>query len=254
MRNLFLIAVIPGLVMLMMSCASTTTPSAAVDKTKMSEGYLTRGYAYLEAEKFELALTEFHRSLVENPKNKWAHYYLGVTSDKLGKLADAEKHYSEAIDIDSSFSEAYNALGVVYSKQQKWKEAIKNFQRALENKLYSTRYIPYLNMGDAYMSQRDYDRAIDAYREAKRYEKIDFIIIKLGEALFEGGKVKDAVREFQEATAMYPANPLARYKLAVALLKNGNKSAAVAEFKKAAELAPGSEIARMANDYLKTLR
>lgn len=243
---------IPVLLCCLVACATTSEPQ--VGKTKMSEGYLTRGYAYLEADKFELALTEFHRSLQENPQNKWAFYYLGVTSDKLGKLDDAEKYYSEAIDIDSGFSEAYNALGVVYSKQKKWKEAIKNFQKALENKLYSTRYIPYLNMGDVYMNQPDYERAVEAYREAKRYEKIDFIIIKLGEALFEGGKVKDAIREFQEATAMSPANPLARYKLAVALLKDGNKSAAIAEFKKAAELAPGSEIAQKANDYLKTLR
>jgi Tfp pilus assembly protein PilF len=244
---------IPVLLCCFTACAATTSEHT-VGKTKMSEGYLTRGYAYLEADKYELALTEFYRSLQENPQNKWAFYYLGVTSDKLGKLDDAEKYYSEAIDIDSDFSEAYNALGVVYSKQKKWKEAIKNFQKALENKLYSTRYIPYLNMGDVYMSQPDYEKAVEAYREAKRYEKIDFIIIKLGEALFEGGKVKDAIREFQEATAMSPANPLARYKLAVALLKDGNKSAAIAEFKKAAELAPRSEIAQKANDYLKTLR
>lgn len=249
MKNVFL-----AMVLLAAVAACTATASHPVDKTKMSEGYLTRGYAYLEGDKVELALTEFHRSLQENPKNKWAYYYLGVTSDKLGKLDDAEKYYSEAIDIDSNFSEAYNALGVVYSKQQKWKEAVKNFRMALENNLYSTRYIPYLNMGDAYMNQRDYEKAVEAYRESKRYEKIDFIIIKLGEALLEAGKTKDAIREFQEASAMSPANPLVRYRLAVAHLKDGNRSAAVAEFKKAAELAPKSEIAQKANEYLKTLR
>ncbi len=238
---------------LMPACATTSDPPA-VDKTKMSEGYMTRGYAYLEVGRHELALTEFQRSLQENPDNKWANYYLGVTYDKLGKPVEAEKYYSDAIDIDSGFSEAYNALGVVYSKQQKWKDAIKNFQKALENKLYSTRYIPYVNMGDVYMNQGDYPKAVAAYTESKRYEKIDFIIIKLGEALFENGKTKDAIKEFQEASAMSPANPLARYRLAVAYLKDGNKKAAVAEFKKAADLAPGTEIALKANDYLKTLR
>lgn len=235
------------------ACATTNTPQA-VDKKKMSEGYTTRGYAYLEVGRHELALTEFQRSLQENPDNKWAHYYLGVTYDKLGKPAEAEKYYSEAIDIDSDFSEAYNALGVVYSKQQKWKDAIRNFQKALDNKLYSTRYIPYLNMGDVYMSQGNHQKAVEAYTESKRYEKIDFIIIKLGEALFESGKTKDAIREFQEVIAMSPTNPLARYRLAVAYLKDGNRNAALAEFKKTVELAPGTEIALKANDYLKTLR
>lgn len=235
------------------ACATTSQPPV-MDKTKMSEGYTTRGYAYLEAGRHELALTEFQRSIQENPDNKWAHYYLGITYDKLGKLEDAEKYYSDAIDIDPDFSEAYNARGVIYSKQKMWKNAIRDFEKTLENKLYSTRYIPYLNMGDLYMNKGDYPKAVEAYRESKRYEKIDFIIIKLGEALFESGRTKDAIGEFQEVLVMSPANPLARYRLAIAYLKDGNKTAAATEFKKAADLAPGSEIALKANDYLKTLR
>lgn len=233
-------------------CASTPVP--AVDSTKMSEGYMTQGYAYLEAGKNELALSEFHRSIQENPKNKWAHYYLGVTNDRLGKLKEAEEFYREGVEIDSSFSEAYNALGVVYSKQQKWTEALKNFTKALQNPLYSTRYIPHLNMGDVYMSMKNYSKAIEAYGESKRFEKLDFTILKLGEAYLEAGRVDDAIREFKEASSMSPMNAIARYRLAVAYVKKGSKHLAIAEFKRAVELAPGSEVARMSNDYLKTLR
>lgn len=248
-RPILIVAVI-----LLVSACATTDNKPGVDKVKLSEGYMTRGYAYLEVGNHELAITEFHRSLQENADNKWANYYLGITYDKLGKPVEAEQYYSEAIDIDSHFSEAYNALGVVYSKQKKWKEALRNFKKALENKLYSTRYLPYLNMGDVYMSQGEYTKAVEAYGESKRYEKIDFIIIKLGEALLESGKTKDAIKEFQEATTMSPSNPLARYRLAIAYLKDGNKGGAIVEFRKAAALAPGSEIALKSEDYLKTLR
>jgi pentatricopeptide repeat protein len=142
----------------------------------------------------------------------------------------------------------------VYSRQQKWKEALKCFNKALENKLYPTPHVPYLNIGRLYMAQKDYDKAVDAYREAKRYANQDFIIYELGTALFEAGRVKEALSEFQEGVGLAPQNANLRYSLALALLKDGNKKAALAEFKKTSELAPGSDIAQKAKDYIHTLR
>lgn len=179
---------------------------------------------------------------------------LGIISSDQGKLDEAIKYYKEAIDRDPIYSEAYNALGTVYSRQKKWKEALKFFNKALENKLYPTPHVPYLNIGRLYMAQKDYDKAIDAYREAKRYANQDFIIYELGTALFEAGKTKEALSEFREGVAMAPQNANLRYSLAVALLKDGNKKAALSEFKKTSELAPGSDLAQKAKDYIHTLR
>ncbi len=232
-------------------CAST---AGQVDKTKMAEGYYMKGLSHLEHKNLEMALVEFQKAVRTDKNNKWAYYGLGLISDMQGKLDDAEKYYQEAIDIDSDFSEARNALGVVYFKQQKWKEALKSFKRALENKLYTTPHLPYLNMGDLYMAQKDYEKAIESYRESKRFVNQDLIILKLGTALFEAGRVKEAISEFREGVALAPNNSAMRYELAVALLKDGNKKAALEEFKKVAELAPGTELAQKARDYMKTLR
>ena len=259
MNKIILIAVMLGT---LTACASTTKQqqqaeppvSAPIDRTKISEGYLQKGIAYFQAEKYELALSEMHKSVKENTKNKDAYQALGVTYFKLGKLDEAEKYYREAIDIDDTYSDAYNGLGVVYSLQQKWKDAQKNFLKALDNKMYPGRAMVYSNMGDMFMNQKEPVKAAESYRESKRYEKIDFIIIKLGDALLESGKPKDAIKEYQEAASMSLGNPLFRYKLAIAFLKDGNKTAAVAEFNKVIELAPASENAKQARDYLRTLR
>ncbi len=249
MRRLFLIMFLPCCIA---ACATTHPP--AVDKSKMAEGYFMKGLSYFQANNYELAFVEFQRAIQTDDKNKQAYYYLGIVSDRQGKFAEAEKYFKEALDIDSDYSEAYNMLGVISSRQQKWKEAKKYYYKALENKLYTTPHIPHLNLGHMYMEQRDYERAVDAYREAKRYVNQDFISYFLGNALLEAGKVKEAINELQEGVALSPANANIRYSLAVALLKGGDKGAAVTEFKKAAELAPGSELAQKANEYLKTLR
>jgi Tfp pilus assembly protein PilF len=232
-------------------CATTAPP---VNKVKMAEGYYMKGLSHFEQKNYELASVEFQRALQTDKNNKMANYVLGIISDMQGKPEEAIEFYEEAIDIDSDFSEAYNALGVVYSKQQKWKEARKAFMRALDNKLYTTPHLPYLNLGRMYMAQKEYDKAVDAYRESKRYATYDQTVFELGSALFEAGRVKEAIAEFQEGVSLAPKNAQIRYSLAVALLKDGNKKGAASEFKKAAELAPGTELAQKAQDYLKTLR
>ena len=152
----------------------------------MAEGYFQKGLAYFHDKNYEMASVEFHRSIQTDSSNKLSFYYLGVISDVQGKLEEAIKFYKEAISLDEDFSEAYNALGAVYSKQQRWGEAIKNYQKALENKLYTTPHIPYLNMGRVYMAQKEYSKAVESYRDAKRYVNQDFIIARTF-----GGQIDD---------------------------------------------------------------
>ena len=241
------------LIVLLMVTGCVTTGNV-VDKSKMAEGYYMKGLSHLQEKNYEMASVEFHRSLQTDSSYKQAYYGLGIISDNQGKYEDAQKFYQKAIDQDRDFSEAYNALGVVYSKQKKWKEAVKAFNKALDNKLYTTPHIPYLNLGDLYMEQREYGKAAEAYRESKRFVNIEWTVMKLGTALFEAGKVKEAIAEFQEGVGFAPENANLRYSLALAFLKDGNKESALAEFKKAVDLAPKSELAQKANDYIKTLR
>ena len=213
-----------------------------------------KGLSYLQEKNYEMASVEFHRSLQNDNTYKQAYYGLGIISDYQGKYEDSQNFYQKAIDQDPDFSEAYNALGVVYSKQKKWKEAVKAFNKALANKLYTTPHIPYLNLGDLYMEQREYAKAAEAYRESKRFLNVEWTVIKLGTALLDAGKIKESISEFQEGVGIAPQNPNMRYSLAIAYLKAGNKKSALAEFKKAVELAPKSELAQKANDYITTLR
>jgi type IV pilus assembly protein PilF len=240
------------LVLLVLAGCVTTGPK--IDKSKMAEGYYTRGLSYLQEKNLELASVEFNRSIETDKNYKRSYYGLGIISDYQGKFEDAQKYYQKAIDLDPDFSEAYNALGVIYFKQQKWEKAIESFNKALANKLYTTPHIPLINLGDLYMAQKDYPKAIEAYSESKQFANLEFTTQKLGTALFEAGRVKEAIREFQDGVAMAPQDATMRFSLAVAFLKNGNKKSALSEFKKVAELAPKSEIARKANDYIKTLR
>lgn len=243
-----------AIVLVLFLTACTTTQVNKVDNIKMAEGYYMKGVSYLQKNNYELAIVEFQRSIQTDKKNKDAHFALGSVSERMDKFADAERYYLEALDIEPNYSEAYNALGVVYSRQEHWQDALKAFNKALENKLYTTPHIAYYNMAHVYMAQKNYEKAIEAYRESKRFANYDQTIYELGTALFAAGKVKDAISEFKEGVSLSPSNAYIRYGLALALLKDSNKNAALAEFKKTVELAPKSELAQKAKDYITTLR
>jgi type IV pilus assembly protein PilF len=228
------------------ACATTEGP----EKSKVSEGYYNKGLSYLQANDLANAMAEFHRSVQTDPKNKMAYYALGLVYMRQDKMQDGEKYLKEAISIDDQFSDAYNALGILYSKQEKWKEALKAFNRALDNKLYPTPHMTYINIGDMYMAQRDFARAAEAYRESKRIANLDVTILRLGRALLEAGRLKDAITELREGVSLAPKNPDMHLALGQAYLKNGDKRAALAEFRMAAELAPKTDISRTAQDYI----
>ncbi len=239
-------------VIVLTACA--TTGNRVENRAKKAEGYYMKGLNHLQEKNYELASVEFNRSIQTDSGFKKSYYMLGLISDYRGKYEEAIDYFKEAIDRDPDYSEAYNAMGATYSKMQKWKEALKAYKKALENKLYTTPHLPYLNMGRAYAAQKDYDKAIEAYREAIRYAKQDFIVYELGMVLMVSGKAKEAAAEFREGAEMAPRNANFRYSLAEALLKLGNKKEALAEYKKAAELAPGSDIAAKAKEQIKILR
>jgi Tfp pilus assembly protein PilF len=240
--------------MALLAMAGCVTAGNSIDKSKMAEGYYMKGLSHLQEKNYEMASVEFNRSLQTDSTFKQSYYGLGIISDYQGKLEDAAKYYLKALEQDPDYSEAYNALGVIYSKQKKWKEAVKAFNKALSNKLYTTPHIPYLNLGDLYMEQKDYERAAEAYRESKRFVNIEWTVIKLGTALLEAGKTKEAISEFKEGIGLAPQNANMRYSLGLAYLKEGSKKAALTEFKKAAELAPRSDLAFKSNEYIKMLR
>jgi type IV pilus assembly protein PilF len=250
MRALTLIVVF----LLTLAGCVTTGGRPPISKAKMSDGYYMKGLSYLQEKDYEMASVEFNRSLQIDSDNKEAYYGLGIISDLQGMLDDAQKYFEKAIDRDSKYSEAYNALGVVFAKQRKWDKAEECFRKALENKLYTTPHIPYLNLGDLYMAQKEYGKAAEAYRQSQRFVNLDITILKLGTALFDGGKIQEAISEFRKGVDVSPQNVNMRYSLALAYAKAGDRKSAVSEFQTVVRLAPRSEIALKANDYIKTLR
>lgn len=85
----------------------------------------------------------------------------------LYELEKAVKDCEKAVELDEEAYYAYNNMGCALLKLRRIDEAIKPLKRAIE--LDADRdHLPYLNLAECYVLQKNYDEAIKCYKKALR--------------------------------------------------------------------------------------
>ena len=74
---------------------------------------IERGVAYIQNEKFAEAKAHFEKAISIKPSaSAWT--YLGISADRTGDRAGAEKAYKSALELDPTFAEAAQNLAALY--------------------------------------------------------------------------------------------------------------------------------------------
>ncbi len=124
----------PFLLILVFTFSSCATPGS--DRVKEAEAHYRLGISSMKEGKLQNAFVELQKAIGLNPADKRAHYALGLIYQEFGEYEKAENSLRRAIEIDPQYSEAFNSLGVLYMKTGRWKEAEEAFKKALQNPLY----------------------------------------------------------------------------------------------------------------------
>jgi Ca-activated chloride channel homolog len=91
-----------------------------------------------------------------------------------GQYSDAEASYRKALEKKNNFQEADFNLGDAVYQQKRYEEAVKQF--TLTSKTMTdagNRAAAYHNLGNSYVENKDYPKAIDAYQNALRLRPQD---------------------------------------------------------------------------------
>ena len=212
------------------------------------------GERYLARNDTSKALEQFYKAMEMNPDDPYLHYDLALTYDMKGVLNKAEYHLKQAIKLKPDYSDAYNYLGFVYFRQGRVEDAIEEYKRALENLLYMSPQEAHLNLGVAYLSLNEYDKAKVHLEEAIRLVPT-FVPAynSLGKA-YEGLRQYDKARSaYEKALELNPEYVDAYLNLGKLLYKSGERQKAVEAFDKVVRLDPGSDRAEEALRYLRAL-
>ncbi len=246
-----------------------------------SDEYEKLGDAFFLNKKYDLAVSQYEKSLSKSPDNIRVKYKRAVGLLGLNLLKDAREQLEQIIEQDKNYALAYEGLGRVYLKEKQYVVSKNYFEKATQLDPLLWRAYGYLgnithlqnaykdaihyyvtattinpdagyiynNLGFSYYSISDWENAIKAY-----YRAIELnytgpkVFNNLGKALVKTEAYDKAFKAYLKGGA----EAVAYNNLGVGYLENGKISDATACFKKAIELSP--QYYRVANDNLKKCR
>ncbi len=200
-----------------------------------------RGVHYLDAEQYNLALTEFQAIQKEFATaadiSSLAQYYIGMTHQELNNLDPAASAYQKALALKAPQEVHGNAhlyLGIVYKVQGKLALAENHLKQA--RVLLNESAEAHIHLGDVYILQRRFSAAEKTYREGIRLNP------NHTESYYGLGRVAEMQNHLQQAMEYYDT-ALTRnrylsqvhYRRALTYQKLGDKkhaAAAMAQFER----------------------
>jgi tetratricopeptide (TPR) repeat protein len=110
------------------------------------------------------ALDYYQAILAKSPNNADVHNKAGIAMLLMQRYKEAGKEFERAIHLDRQYADAVNNLGVIEYEQKKFGKAIKQYEKAIKLRAATASF--YSNMGAAYFGKKEFEKATEAYATA----------------------------------------------------------------------------------------
>ncbi|MFZ1919419.1 MAG: protein kinase [Terriglobales bacterium] len=167
---------------------------------QLPETHLALGTVDADKYDYVAASREFRTATELDPNNAYAWDLLSwsLAYEHPPQAAAAEKAAREALRLEPGFHNPYYHLGRALILQQRYPEAIAVFERHKQLDPDST--FPDLGLGQAYLAEGQYDKAVDAMSKAMRPSGLNYYW--LGAAYAARGDKEKALSEMEKAFDM----------------------------------------------------
>ncbi|HEX2709274.1 MAG TPA: tetratricopeptide repeat protein [Candidatus Deferrimicrobium sp.] len=232
--------------------ASCAGPSA--DRKKEADARMRMGVTYIEQRNIPMAMRELAKASELDPGNPDVEMALGLAYQARGDQSKAEEHLRRAIDKKPDYADARNNLGIVLAERKAWDEAIREFEAAAANVMYTTPERAYFNLGEAYRAKGDPARAEGAYRRAlQANDRYAPAYTALSGVLGGQGKWNDAVSILTRCVEILPDYAPGWMELGRAYLRLSRPADAVKAFDKVLAVSSDPEERKQAAGYVRLL-
>jgi tetratricopeptide (TPR) repeat protein len=102
--------------------------------------------------------------LSNSPNKARAYFGLGFAYGRENKFEEAMKNFNKAIELQPRYPDVYNNRGIIFGMEKKYDESISNFNKAIELKAdypeaYFNRGLTYFNIGKKEIACGDLQKA-----------------------------------------------------------------------------------------------
>jgi tetratricopeptide (TPR) repeat protein len=187
--------------------------------------------------KSQEAVAALEKALAADPKHWKAHNNMALASIDLGELEVAEAHYRESLAIDPQPA-IYNDLGFVLDRQGLTEEAAELYRKSLE--LDPESPSAHYNLAASLAERGEYADAEGHFRAALEVEPSAKAYSGLGFALWQQGRVDEAIARLHDAIEADPEYPVAYDQLGTILAEQGKAEEAAATYRLLVRYAPSA--------------
>ena len=169
-------------------------------------------------------------------------YEKGLSHLAARRYADAAKSFNESVRFNPNDAQAYVKLGVAYSYQGQYTEAVAVLKMAIQIKKEIVDAQGYYHLGTAYAAIGKHSNAVDAFKQALyiiRADSVDpqkpkmqnappmaHVHYGIGAMYYNLQRPNDAIKELKRAVELNPKLADAYFVLAMSYLAAGNRISA----------------------------
>src|SRR5450755_1979719 len=142
----------------------TIRRAAPPAQTASAEELETRGDELRGQKAYLDALDYYRAALAKNPNSPAIYNKAGIAELLMQRYKEAGRDFERAIHLDHQYADAVNNLGVIDYEAKKYGKALKQYQKAIRLRPDSASF--YSNQGAAYFGKKDFEKASSAYAKA----------------------------------------------------------------------------------------
>jgi tetratricopeptide (TPR) repeat protein len=173
----------------------------------------------------------------KSPMAVLPHNNLGVVYKDQERFEDALREFQIALRIEPNYFQAHYNLGIIYEKRKQFDEAIQEYQTTLKLKPSYAR--AHNNLGAVYKDLGRLEEAETEFQAALKLQPdIPTTHYNRGTSLSEQGRLDEAIGEYQAAIRLDPTYQNAHYNLGLAYANQGRFQEAIVEFQTVVRLKP----------------
>jgi type IV pilus assembly protein PilF len=215
------------------------------DKRAAAQTHTQLAEAYMKQNDLKEAEVALHRAIGFDGKYVPARTMLAILEWHIGRLQDADKDFRDAIAIDPSRGDSNNNYGQFLCAQDKQKEAIRYFQRALADPFYKYPATANTNAGTCLLKGNDFAGAEPYLSKALELDSnYGPALLAMADLDYRKGNAFDArgyLQRFEGAGSATPESLLLGYQIATRL---GDKETATSYSTRLQDQFPNSSQAK----------
>ncbi|WP_414041958.1 type IV pilus biogenesis/stability protein PilW [Acidithiobacillus sp. M4-SHS-6] len=225
---------------------------APADDGKAKAGiYTSLGTAYLQDGHPRQAIRELQRAQQVDGSYADAYNVMGLAYERLAQNHLAKQAFEQALSLDGKNPEYRNNYGAFLVNAGDYQEAIVQLKMATVDPLYSTPQFAWTNLAQAYAGLKNFSAARDALNRAlylvPHYPPA---LQMLAEMDFREGHVNTAFSHLQVVLAQEPDNPDALLLAGQIAAQQGRNTEATALWQRCVNAAPYSAAGKKAQQLL----